>query len=220
MSETDADKEFYAAAEAAFIRRRGTPFLLSPKDFALLKEWRALGVPAEAIQQGIDDAFSRREERGATGRINSLAYCRDAVLAAWERRAQARVGRGEGREETTEIAPALSALERKVADLASKRPELAGALETARRSIARLGSSEKDAPQTELSLVRLDRKLAASLLDALPEAERRAVAQEAAERVAAARGRMDDAAALRTLHALERRLLRERLDLPRLTLLP
>jgi len=79
MSETEADREFYAAAEAAFIRRRGTPFLLSPKDFALLKEWRTLGVPIEAIEQGIDDAFSRREERGATARINSLAYCRDAV---------------------------------------------------------------------------------------------------------------------------------------------
>ena len=91
MSETAADRDFYAAAEAAFIRRRGTPFLLSPKDFALLKEWRALGVPVEAIEQGIDEAFSRREERAATGRINSLAYCRDAVLAAWERRAQARV---------------------------------------------------------------------------------------------------------------------------------
>src|SRR5712692_8814041 len=97
MSEIEADREFYAAAEAAFIRRRGTPFLLSPKDFALLKEWRALGVPLEAIECGIDDAFSRREERGAVGRINSLSYCRDAVLSAWERRAETSVGRGSGR---------------------------------------------------------------------------------------------------------------------------
>src|ERR1700693_3977928 len=96
MSETAADRDFYAAAEAAFIRRRGTPFLLSPKDFALLKEWRALGVPLAAGGRGIDDAFSRREERGASGRINSLSYCRDAVLSAWERRAETAVGRGSG----------------------------------------------------------------------------------------------------------------------------
>ena len=70
MSETEADREFFAAAEAAFIRRRGTPFLLSPKDFELLKEWRALGVPIEAIEQGIDDAFSRREERSAVGHLS------------------------------------------------------------------------------------------------------------------------------------------------------
>src|SRR5712692_4468104 len=115
MSETEADREFYAAAEAAFIRRRGTPFLLSPKDFALLKEWRALGVPIEAIEQGIDDAFSRREERGATARINSLGYCRDTVLAAWERRAETAVGRGGGHEEDrTEPAPALAALDQRL----------------------------------------------------------------------------------------------------------
>src|SRR6266496_1470135 len=62
MSETEEDRHYYQAAEAAFIRRRGTPFLLSPRDFAQLREWRALGVPLEAIEQGIDEAFSRRED--------------------------------------------------------------------------------------------------------------------------------------------------------------
>jgi hypothetical protein len=74
MSETEEDRAFYAAGEAAFVARRGTPFLLSPKDFALLKEWRALGVPIEAVESGIEEAFTRREERGATGRINTLSY--------------------------------------------------------------------------------------------------------------------------------------------------
>ncbi len=109
MSETEADRAFYAAGEAAFIRRRGTPFLLSPRDFALLKQWRALGVPIEAVEQGIDEAFSRREERAATGKVNSLSYCRDAVLAAWERRAESAVGRGEGREASPDAAAALDA---------------------------------------------------------------------------------------------------------------
>lgn len=220
MSETAADRDFYAAAEAAFIRRRGTPFLLSPRDFALLKEWRALGVPVEAIEQGIDEAFSRREERAATGRINSLAYCRDAVLSAWERRAQARVGSGEGRAETAEVAPALANLEEKLTDLAARRPDLSVPIEAARRSVGRLASSPKSPAEIEVSLARLDRRLAVSLLEGLPEAERGGIAEEAAHRVAAASGRMDEAAALRTVHALERRLLREMLDLPRLTLLP
>src|SRR5437667_8332340 len=97
MSETEEDRQYYAAAEAAFIRRRGTPFLLSPRDFALVKEWRALGVPIEAVERGIDEAFTRREERSAVGRVNSLAYCRDAVLEAWERWSDTAVGRGSGR---------------------------------------------------------------------------------------------------------------------------
>src|SRR5215831_6006334 len=219
MNETAEDRDYYAAAEAAFIGRRGTPFLLSPKDFALLKEWRSLGVPIESIEQGIDDAFSRREERNASGRINSLSYCRDAVLAAWERRAQASVGRGRDQEESGDPQPALASMEAKLAELAARRPPLAEAAKTALRSLSRLRSSGKTVPDIELSLARLDRRLAGSLLDALEPSERRAIAEEAAARVAAARDRMDDAAALRTLHALERRLLRERLDLPRLTLL-
>ena len=43
MSATAEDRVYYEAVEAAFIRRRGTPFLLSPSDFALLREWRAGG---------------------------------------------------------------------------------------------------------------------------------------------------------------------------------
>src|ERR1700758_4290037 len=118
MSETEEDRAYYQAAEAAFIRRRGTPFLLSPRDFALLKEWLALGVPIEAIEQGIEAAFSRREERSAAGRVNSLSYCRDAVLEAWERRAQASVGRGSARSGTgPDVAAAM-------ADLAGRLSEV------------------------------------------------------------------------------------------------
>src|SRR2546429_8338258 len=188
MSETAADRDFYAAAEAAFSRRRGTPFLLSPKDFALLKEWRALGVPIEAIEQGIDEAFSRREERAATGRINSLAYCRDAVLAAWERRAQARVGSGEGRAEIAEAGPALDSLESRLADLASRRSELSGPVEAARRSITRLASSGKSPAVIELSLARPDRGPAASLLDVGPDSQRAANSEQGGHRGARPRG--------------------------------
>ena len=94
MSATAEDRVYYEAVEAAFIRRRGTPFLLSPSDFALLREWRTLGVPLEAVEAGIDEAFTRREERKAVGRVNSLSYCRDAVLGAWERRAETSRGKG------------------------------------------------------------------------------------------------------------------------------
>src|SRR4030095_2286042 len=110
MNETEDDRPFYAAAEAAFIRRRGTPFLLSPTDFALLKQWRALGVPLEGVEAGIDDAFTRREERSAVGRVNSLSYCRDAILEAWERRAE--TSRGKGSAGAPEAIDAAGALQR------------------------------------------------------------------------------------------------------------
>jgi len=219
MSETEEARAFYAAGEAAFIRRRGTPFLLSPKDFALLKQWRELGVPIEAVERGIDDAFSRREERGATGRINSLAYCRDAVLAAWERRAEIGLGRGSGREERVDAGAALAALRESLAALEARRQDLKEPIEAAMRSLERLAKGPKEPGEIEESLARLDRKLASALFDALPPEERAEIERKIDGQLEAVRERMDDETARRTGRALARKLLRERLDLPRLTLL-
>ncbi len=219
MSETEEDRSYYAAAEAAFIRRRGTPFLLSPRDFALLREWRALGVPIEAIEQGIDAAFSRREERSAVGRVNSLTYCRDAVLEAWARRAEISVGRGGGSGREPEVGPAVEELARRVREVGGRRPDLAPALEPILASLERLGRSGKSAEQAEASLARLDRRLARELLDALPEPERLRLESDVEESLARAGLRMDAETAGRTVSALTRRKLREALDLPRLSLL-
>ncbi len=219
MSETEADRAYYAAGEAAFIRRRGTPFLLSPKDFVLLKQWRALGVSIDAVEQGIDDAFSRREERGSTGRVNSLSYCRDAVLAAWERRAEAAVGRGEGRDTLPDAAAGLARLRESLRAVAARRSDLAEPVEAAQRSIERLAEGSRAPGDIEESLARLDRKLASALYEALPAEERRELDQRIERQLSALRDRMDEETARRTGKALARRLLRERLELPRLTLL-
>jgi len=220
MSEIEEDSRYYAAGEAAFIRRRGTPFLLSPRDFAILKEWRALGVPIEAVEQGIDEAFSRREDRKVVGRINSLAYCRDAVLEAWERRAETALGRGTGRAAgPVDCAGPLDDLARKLTAVLSRRPELAGPLEAAVRSVERLRKSGKSAGQIEASLARLDKRLAGALFEALPEEEKAELDGRVEKLLARARVRLDEETAARTSRAIRRRLLRESLDLPRLTLL-
>ncbi|MET0621279.1 MAG: hypothetical protein ABW056_13420 [Thermoanaerobaculia bacterium] len=220
MSETGEGREYYAAAEAAFVRRRGTPFLLSPKDFALLKEWRALGVPLEAVESGIEEAFARREERGAVGRVNSLSYCRDAVLEAWERRAETARGKGSG--SAADAVDASGALKRLASDLAAvavARPDLAAELESAARSLSRLEGSGKSPEEIESSLAGLDRRLAKALAEALPETERAGLDAEAGKMLAGAGARMDAVTLDKTSRALKRRLLREKLALPRLSLL-
>ncbi|MGE5414591.1 MAG: hypothetical protein ACM3NW_10470 [Syntrophomonadaceae bacterium] len=219
MSATEEDRAYYAAAEAAFIRRRGTPFLLSPRDFALLKEWRALGVPIEAVEAGIDEAFSRREERGAVGRVNSLGYCRDAVLEAWERRAETERGRGADAAGEPDVAAGLSRLEADLAACRERRPDLAEPLDAARAALGRLGRSGKTAEEAEASLARLDRRLARALHEALPEAERAELDRDVAAQLSGALARMDPVTAEKTAKALTRRSVRERLELPRLSLL-
>ena len=220
MSATEEDRAFYEAAEAAFIRRRGTPFLLSPRDFALLREWRALGVPIEAVEEGIEEAFTRREERGAIGRVNSLSYCRDAVLEAWERRADAARGRGVSSPgDAADVPAALDALSERLRECGVRRPELARTVEAARASLGRLKASRKTPEEIESSLARLDRRLARDLHAALPEQERAAIDTDIARQLGPALARMDEAAAEKTTKTLVRRAVRERLDLPRLTLL-
>ncbi len=220
MSETGEGREYFEAAEAAFVRRRGTPFLLSPKDFALLKEWRALGVPLEAVESGIEEAFARREERGAVGRVNSLSYCRDAVLEAWERRIE--TARGKGSASAADTVDAGGALKRLASDLASvaaARPDLAAELESAARSLSRLEAPGKSPEEIESSLAGLDRRLAKALAEALPEKERVELDAEAEKMLAGAGARMDAVTLDKTSRALKRRLLREKLALPRLSLL-
>jgi DNA-binding transcriptional MerR regulator len=220
MSETEEDRAYYAAAEAAFVRRRGTPFLLSPRDFALLREWRALGVPLEAVEAGIDEAFSRREERSAVGRVNSLSYCRDAVLEAWERRAETARGKGgSGAPPAPDAAIALRTLADLLEALEGRRADLAAPLVSARRSLARLETSGKTPGEIEDSLARLDRRLAREIAEALPEAERSDVDAEVARLLAGAGDRMDAVTLEKTSRALTRRVIRERLELPRLSLL-
>jgi len=220
MSETEEDRRYYQAAEAAFIRRRGTPFLLSPRDFALLQQWRALAVPIEAVEQGIDQAFSRREERAARGRVNSLSYCADAVLEAWERRAELSVGRGGARPGAEpDVAAAIAGFQARLADLARRRPDLAAPIEAAARSLERLGKSGRSAGDAEISLARLDKRLAQALADALPAAESESLSRAVEGSLKRVSALMDSGAAERTARALMRRALREHLGLPRLTLL-
>ena len=221
MNETEEDRAYYGAAEAAFIARRGTPFLLSPKDFALLKEWRALGIPIEAVEAGLDEAFTRREERGATGRVNSLSYCRDAILSAWERRAETAVGRGTGRagEGAPDVGAALAALSERLEAVARVHPSLTATIESAHRSLDRLARSGKTAGEIEASLARLDRRISNEIGEALPEDRRRRLDESVEKLLAKARVKMDRDTEEKTRRALTRRTLREEVGLPRLTLL-
>lgn len=220
MSETEADRAYYAAVEAAFIRRRGTPFLISSKDFAMVREWRALGIPLEAVEHGIDEAFGRREERGVKDRVGALAYCRDAVLVAWERAARTGVGRGASEAPLPDAAEALDRLAAALDALSRGRPDLYPVLSAALHSLERLKKAGKPAEGAESSLARLDKRLAGELYEAMPEEERAAIDAGVARQLEGARVRMDEATAEKTARALRRRAVREKLKLPRLTLLP
>lgn len=73
---------YFTEIEEHFQRARGTGlFLLSPLDWALIESWKNAGVPLEAVLRGIDAAFDKwRSRKSKTQKVNSLAFCSQAVL--------------------------------------------------------------------------------------------------------------------------------------------
>ena len=226
MSETgrgaDPDaRDYFSTIEAEFIRRRGTPFLLSGRDFALMRRWRELEIPLEDVVAGIEDAFDRRQERQALGRINSLSYCEGAVLEAWERGAAARVGKG-GRApaaETVPVGPRLGALGESLRAFGEREPRFRPAAEKALASLSRLAASGKTAELVEDSLARIEKRLLKEIAYLLAPLESEGLDRDVSRRLAPEAGLMEARALRRTAEILKRRKLRELFGVPALTLL-
>jgi len=85
---------YFTEIEEHFQRARGTGlFLLSPLDWALIESWKNAGVPLEAVLRGIDLAFEKwRGRKSKTQKVNSLAFCAQAVLTEAQQMAGATPG--------------------------------------------------------------------------------------------------------------------------------
>ncbi len=59
--------------------------MLSTLDWALIESWKESGIPLEAVVAGIERTFEKYHKRPKRfQRVNSLAYCSQAVLSAAE----------------------------------------------------------------------------------------------------------------------------------------
>ena len=84
---------YFTEIEERYLRRRGGGLLLSTLDWALIETWKDAGIPLEAVLRGIDAAFDKYDQRPSKAKkINSLAYCSQAVLTAAEDMKEAAVG--------------------------------------------------------------------------------------------------------------------------------
>ena len=194
---------YFEDIEAHFAARRGTPFILSAKDWVLMKSWHDEGVPLPVVIEAIDSVFEKNETSGRQKKINSLSYCRHAVKELWKERKEMLVGAAG---ETPEAAPGplLDALAARLEGVAAAAPFAPRV-----RALA----SEKSVPRIEEKLMELEREL----LDAVIAAED--VAAIRAEISASLAGaKLDEKTRARTEEANLRRLVRERFGLPRLTL--
>ena len=178
---------YFTEIEEHFQRRRGGPLLVSTVDWGLIEIWKDAGIPLEAVLRGIDQAFDKYERRPSkTQKINGLAWCAQAVLAAAEDMKEAAVGSsGEKKQNETargfEISEIAGFLRRNAKRLlAAKLPEAAGVqvrvlaeetAETLDKMAASMGTQDAlpRLEDLERRLTVLEEKLFAILLAATPD---------------------------------------------------
>jgi len=225
---------YFTEIEEHYQRRRGTTLLLSTLDWALIETWKNAGVPLEAVLRGIDDAFDKYDQRPTkTKKVNSLAYCSQAVLSAAEDMKEAAVGAATERAQPQPgfNVQQIAAFLRENAERMEKAtpPERAGlsvgalARETAgtlREMVDAIELSEKlpRLEDLERRLTVLEEKLFAVLMAATPDDDLVEVRAQADRDLAPYRRNMA-AAQIEQLHKqYARKRLLERSGVPRLSL--
>jgi hypothetical protein len=198
---------YFVEIEAHFARRRNTPFILSAKDWALMKKWHADGVPLAVVIEAIDSVFEKNETSGRRKVISSLSYCRHAVKEVWQDRKELIVGDGETTPEA-QLGEMLEALASDLERAGGPADVLAG---TARE--VRSLTAERSVPRIEERLIEIERGLIERLMLTTVSSIR-----DEAHRAIGDTSRLDEKTRLRTEEANLRRIVRERFGLPRLTL--
>jgi hypothetical protein len=226
---------YFTEIEEHFQRRRGR-IQLSPLDWALIETWKDAGIPLEAVLRGVDAAFDKYEQRPSKSqKINSLAYCAQAVLVSAEEMKEAAVGAQamdaqSNRPSGFPIAEICVFLRRNAEQLdAAKLPLAKGidaaplARETANtlREIAVDLEATKTPPRLEDLERRLtvaEEKLLAVLLAATPDEQIVSVRAEADRELAPYRRKMPSAQIEQLLKQYLHKRLLEKYGLPRLSL--
>ena len=188
--------EYFTEIESHFAFRRGTPFVLNAKDWALMKGWAEEGIPLAVVIEAIDAVFDKRDAESKA--VNGLSFCKYAVKELWKERKELQVG-AEGTAPEENVEPLLDAL--------ASRLETTAAAPFADR--VRALARERSVPRVEEQLMELEQQLIDALLPQAEElrAEARALTSGADEKTRA-----------RTEEAHLRRLVREKFGIPRLTL--
>lgn len=217
---SEVELEYYRAVEDLFARLRGTPFLVSPKDFALLRRWWGEGVPLAAVAAGLGEVFARRAEQQADP-VSSLSYCRHAVGKHAKRLAAAAIGsEATGGGALADLTATVGRLTRDLGAAAARWeavPAVAAVLRDVARSVATMPLTAEAAAADE-ALGQLELAALDALSRVLPGEEQARIDRLLAADLAGLQ--LDGEAHARTSLALRRKHVRAAAGLPRLEVTP
>jgi hypothetical protein len=209
---------YFTEIEEHFQKARGTAlFLMSPLDWALVESWKNAEVPLEAVLRGIDLAFEKwRARKVKTQKVNSLAFCAQAVLTE----AQIMAGAAPARA-ARDVAPPF-ALEELRAYLEANAAALPAGFDEIAASLRRLAADSEqhyaDLEGLEQRLTVLEEKAIAAARSRQSEEKLLEARRDLDRQLRPYRGKMTaDQLAMLEKQYLERILL-EQAGLPRLSL--
>jgi hypothetical protein len=202
---------FATAIEAALRTRRGKEHVLSPRDFALVRDWHEARVSLATVLVAIDAAFERDPQ------MASLALCRRRVeeLSGGSGRTGALPLETE-RGSLPEVTERLDALRERLEELPGRAVALALAEVAAVGDLVAV-ASRPNWDYLRERLRRIDGLVAEAAVEALPPQAAAALRQESARAAQRHRGRVDEAALADAAERLFRQRARESLRLPRIS---
>ena len=222
---------YFTEIEEYFWKKRGTALLVSTLDWALIDTWKQAQIPLETVLKGIDEAFKKNEKRRrGTRKVNSLAYCNQAVLEAAENAERVNLPHAPSGEAMprTDIAQFLGrnadALEKAAEDFrAQERLESAATLRALACSLREMAvAAEETAPldleELERRLTVLEDRMLSIVENATPDAELVALGEELERSLGPARRGLGAHQVAHLQKQFLARKLLERASLPRLSL--
>jgi len=184
----------------------GRAVILSPKDWSVVEEWHARGIPLQVVEEAIDAAAERRKRGRESPPPRGLGYIAAAVEDGWMAVLEGRrQGPYAGAPEEIDRAPGISSWRERMG-----AEEQGGALHDLLAGLIEAFDGGEGAAG-------LDRRLEAALPDAAPEELLRVIATEVARELAPYRERMTPAVYEETLRRAIATRLRHRLQLDRLS---
>lgn len=219
MDEENPEIAYYRRVEDLFSALRGTPHILSPRDFQLLRSWWRDDIPFAAVSAGLHEVFARTRDRNDADPVLSLSYCRHAVKSHAKRIASMRVGEPNresvspsARDASRTLSAALAAAQRQHE---CNRPAVAAVL---RRTAEQVATAVDELPPDLLDeqLYNLESAMMTACWEAIEAAERGSIEERILGSLAPSTTSRESRR--RSERALRDRELRLLLDLPRLEL--
>jgi len=227
-----ADEAYFRGIEAHFCRLRGRHLFVSPLDVALVDAWWDAGVPLAVVMRALDQVFERRRAAGSSRPVGSLSYCRHAVEEAFEEWKESRLGARRLTSTAAEREAALvpqaaaflrarqAALQRAAAAAPGESADrlARAAIEVGALAAGLEGAAPAVLTETEQTLEGIEDRLLDDLGAGLETEARESLRERCRLEVEPLRGRLTARAYEATLASRWRAALRERFELPRLSL--